>query len=177
MIKKYSHTPLDIPVSYTVFKNPVGLTGLVTSSAGLIRLINKLADEKSIEKHLTQLTNGDISIKPSHFKDLIKQFSLYFDGKLKEFDHPLDLRLGTPFQQKVWKKLITIPHGKTRSYKWLAQAIKNPQASRAVGNANGKNPLSIIIPCHRIVKGNGDMGGYTDGVSIKRFLLKLEKAI
>jgi O-6-methylguanine DNA methyltransferase len=177
MIKKYSLTPLDIPLYYTVFHNPVGLTGLVASSHGLIRLINNLADEKSIEKHLVQLTNGDISKKPLHFKDLTKQFNLYFDGKLKIFDYPLDLRLGTPFQQKVWKKLLTIPHGKTRSYKWLAQAIKNPQASRAVGNANGKNPLSIIIPCHRVVKLNGDMGGYTGGVSIKRFLLELEQAI
>jgi len=177
MIKKYSHTPLEIPLSYTVFQNPLGLTGLVTSSEGLIRLVNTLADEKSIEKHLTQLTNGNISKKPLHFKGLITQFSLYFEGKLKKFDHTLDLRLGTPFQQKVWKKLLTIPLGKTRSYKWLAQAIKNPQASRAVGNANGKNPLSIIIPCHRVIKLNGDMGGYTGGVSLKHFLLKLEHAI
>jgi O-6-methylguanine DNA methyltransferase len=177
MIKKYSLTPLNISLNYTVFRNPVGLTGLVTSSDGLIRLINNLAEEKSIEKHLAQLTNGDISKKPLHFKDLTKQFNLYFEGKLKKFNYPLDLRLGTPFQQKVWKKLLTIPHGNTRSYKWLAQAIKNPQASRAVGNANGKNPLSIIIPCHRVVKLNGDMGGYTGGVSIKRFLLELEQAI
>ena len=177
MIKFYSNTPLHIPISYAVFQNPIGLTGLVSSSEGLIQLINKLSDEKSIEKHLTQLTNGKISKNLSHFNDLIKQFSLYFDGKLKKFDHPIDLRLGTPFQQKVWKKILTIPHGKTRSYKWLAQAIKNPQASRAVGNANGKNPLSIIVPCHRVVKGNGEMGGYTGGVSIKRYLLKLEQVI
>jgi O-6-methylguanine DNA methyltransferase len=177
MIKIYSNTPLQISISYTVFQNPTGLTGLMSSSEGLIRLINKLSDEKSIEKHLIQLTNGKISKKRSHFKDLIKQFSFYFDGKLKEFDHPLDLRLGTSFQQKVWKKLLTIPHGKTRSYKWLAQAVKNPQASRAVGNANGMNPLTIIIPCHRVVKANGEIGGYTGGVSIKRYLLKLEQAI
>ena len=132
---------------------------------------------KSFEQHLTQLINGKILKKPSYFKGLIKQFSLYFEGKLKKFDHPLDLCLGTPFQQKVWKKLLTIPYGKTRSYKWLAQAIKNPQASRAVGNANGKNPLSIIVPCHRVVKENGEMGGYTGGASIKRYLLKLEQAI
>lgn len=177
MIKSYSQTPLDIPLSYTVFKNPIGLSGLVTSSEGLIRFISKLSDEGSIEKHLPLLTNGVISKNPSHFKDLIKQFSLYFDGKLKKFDHPLDLRLGTPFQQKVWKKLLTIPYGKTRSYKWLAQAIKNPQASRAVGNANGKNPLSIIIPCHRVVKEDGELGGYTGGINVKRFLLSLEKAL
>ena len=177
MIKKYSNTPLDIPISYTVFKNPLGLTGLISSPEGLIRLISKLSNEKAIEKHLTQLTHGDITKNPLHFKELVKQFSLYFDGKLKKFDYPLDLCLGTPFQQTVWNKLLTIPHGKTRSYKWIAQAIKNPKASRAVGNANGKNPLSIIIPCHRVVKENGEMGGYTGGANLKHFLLKVEQAI
>ena len=176
MIKNYSHTPLDIPITYTVFKNKIGLTGLVASSKGLLRIINKLPNENSIAKHLTQLSHGKATKKPSHFKDLIKQFSLYFDGNLKEFNYPLDLSLGTPFQQKVWKKLLTIPYGKTRSYKWLASAIKNPQAPRAVGNANGKNPISIGVPCHRVVRENGELGGYTGGVSIKRFLLDIEQA-
>ncbi|MBC8285734.1 MAG: methylated-DNA--[protein]-cysteine S-methyltransferase [Nitrospinae bacterium] len=175
MTKIYTNTPLDTSISYTVFSNPIGLTGLVATSNGLLRIINKLKNENSIEKHLALLTNGEITKKPSDFKDLVKQFALYFKGNLREFDFPLDLSLGTPFQQKVWKKLITIPYGKTRSYKWLASAIKNPQASRAVGNANGKNPLSIVIPCHRVVRENGDLGGYTGGVSIKRFLLDLEQ--
>jgi methylated-DNA-[protein]-cysteine S-methyltransferase len=87
----------------------------------------------------------------------------------------LDLRLGTPFQQKVWKGLLTIPYGITRSYKWLAQSINNPDSARAVGNANGQNPLSIIIPCHRVVRENGELGGYTGGIQIKRYLLGLEK--
>ena len=174
MIKNYFHSPLDIPLIYTVFKNPVGLTGLIASSKGLLRLINKLPGEIFMEKHLKYLTVGKIQKIPSEFKDLIKQFSCYFDGNLQRFDYPLDLRLGTPFQQKVWRKLITIPYGETRSYKWLASAIKNPNASRAVGNANGKNPLSIIIPCHRVVRENGELGGYTGGINIKRFLLKLE---
>jgi methylated-DNA-[protein]-cysteine S-methyltransferase len=86
------------------------------------------------------------------------------------------LRLGTPFQQKVWKKLTTIPYGKTRSYKWIASAINNRHASRAVGNANGRNPLPIIIPCHRVIRENGELGGYTGGINIKRFLLNLEQA-
>jgi len=86
------------------------------------------------------------------------------------------LRLGTAFQQKVWKKLLTIPYGVTRSYKWLAESINNPNSARAVGNANGQNPLSIIIPCHRVVRENGALGGYTGGVRIKRYLLDLEKA-
>jgi len=88
----------------------------------------------------------------------------------------LDLRLGTPFQQEVWKGLLTIPYGVTRSYKWLAKSINNPDSARAVGNANGQNPLSIIIPCHRVVRKNGELGGYTGGVQIKRYLLELEKA-
>lgn len=175
MTKTYSNTPLDIPVSYTLFSNPIGLTGLAATSHGLLRIMNNLKNESSMEKYLALLTNGKISKKPSEFKDLVKQFSLYFNRNLKNFDFPLDLSLGTSFQKKVWKQLLTIPYGKKRSYKWLASAIKKPQAFRAVGNANGKNPLSIIIPCHRVVRENGDLGGYTGGVRIKRFLLDLER--
>ena len=172
---KILHPPLEIPLTYTVFKSPIGLTGLIGSVNGLLRLINKLPNENSIDKHLKNLTIGKVKNIPSEFKDIIKQFSYYFDGKLQYFDYPLDLRLGTQFQQKVWKKLITIPYGETRSYKWLASSIKKPHASRAVGNANGNNPLSIIIPCHRVVRKNGELGGYTGGTNIKKFLLKLEQ--
>ena len=176
MIKNHFHPPLEIPLTYTVFKSPIGLTGLIASKNGLLRLINKLPNENSIDKHVKNLTIGKVKNIPSGFNDLISQFSYYFDGKLQQFDYPLDLRLGTQFQQQVWKKLITIPYGETRSYKWLAFSIKNPHASRAVGNANGKNPLSIIIPCHRVVRENGELGGYTGGTNIKKFLLKLEQA-
>ena len=176
MINFNFHPPLEIPLTYTVFKNPIGLTGLVASPNGLLGLINKLPNEKFIEFFLKNLTIGKAKKNPSEFKDIINQFSYYFDGKLKYFDYPLDLQLGTQFQQKVWKKLITIPYGETRSYKWLATSIKNPHATRAVGNANGKNPLSIIIPCHRVVRENGELGGYTGGTNIKNFLLKLEQA-
>ncbi|MFQ5445115.1 MAG: methylated-DNA--[protein]-cysteine S-methyltransferase, partial [Nitrospinales bacterium] len=103
-----------------------------------------------------------------------REFDLYFQGRLKKFTCPLDLRRGTPFQRKVWRALLTIPHGKTRSYRWVAQSIRNPKAVRAVGNANGKNPVSIIVPCHRVVQTNGQLGGYTGGVQIKRKLLDLE---
>ena len=175
MIKVYSRTPLNKPVIYTIFSNPIGLTGLVATSNGLILIINNLKNESSIKQHLSLLTNAEIIKQPSDFTGLVKQFSLYFKGSLKTFNFPLDLSLGTPFQQKVWKNLLTIPYGKTRSYKWLASRIKNHQASRAVGNANGKNPLPIIIPCHRIIRKNGDLGGYTGGIEIKRFLLDLEQ--
>tara|TARA_B100000686_G_C16787396_1_gene976170 strand:- start:1235 stop:1768 length:534 start_codon:yes stop_codon:yes gene_type:complete len=175
MIKDNLSKSLNIPVSYTIFSNPIGFTGLVAGSNGLLRIINTTKSESFIEKRLALLTNVEIVKRPSEFKDLVKQFSLYFKGTLKVFDFPLDLSLGTPFQQKVWKKLLTIPYGKTRSYKWLASNIKNPQAYRAVGNANGNNPLPIIIPCHRVIRKNGDLGGYTGGLGIKRFLLNLEQ--
>ena len=176
MTKYYRYIPLEIPVSYTVFKNPIGLTGLIASSTGLLRIIYKLSNEDSMENYLAQSTHAKATKSPSEFKELIKQFLKYFQGNLKNFDFPLDLRLGTQFQQKVWKKLNTIPYGKTRSYKWIASAINNPQASRAVGNANGRNPLAILIPCHRVIRENGELGGYTGGINIKRFLLNLEQA-
>jgi len=177
MKKKYNHSLNSETAYYTVFKNPIGLTGLAATQKGLIRLANKVPSEKAFEKLLANDLGFQIIKNPKHFKILIEQFKSYFKGELKDFQFPLDLRLGTPFQQKVWKGLLTIPYGATRSYKWLAHSIKHPGSARAVGNANGQNPLSIIIPCHRVVRENGDLGGYTGGVQTKRYLLKLEKAI
>jgi O-6-methylguanine DNA methyltransferase len=168
---------IDETVSYTVFNNPIGLTGLAATQKGLIRLIKNVPSEKAFESFLVKGLGFQIKKTPKQFDMLIEQFQIYFKGELKSFKYPLDLRLGTLFQQKVWKKLLTIPYGTTKSYKWLAQSIKNPKSARAVGNANGQNPLSIIIPCHRVIRENGDLGGYTGGIQIKRHLLKLEKAI
>jgi O-6-methylguanine DNA methyltransferase len=175
--KKYSHSLQNELVSYTVFKNPIGLTGLAATNKGLIRLANKVPSEKAFERLLIKNLGFQVKKDPQYFNPLIKQFQAYFKGELKTFKFPLDLRLGTPFQQKVWKALLTIPYGATRSYKWMAETINNPNSARAVGNANGLNPLSIIIPCHRVVRENGALGGYTGGVRIKRYLLDLEKAI
>ena len=174
---KKKHNIIDETVSYTVFKNPFGLTGLAASQRGLIRLANKIPNEKAFESILVKGLGFKIRRNPDYFDILIKQFEDYFKGQLKSFKFPLDLRLGTLFQQKVWKALLTIPYGTTRSYKWLAQSIKNPNSARAVGNANGQNPLSIIIPCHRVIRENGELGGYTGGIQVKRNLLELEKAI
>lgn len=176
MKKKYSHSLKNETVSYTVFKSPIGLTGLAATKKGLIRLENKVPSEKAFEKILVKNLGFQIKKNPDYFNILIEQFQAYFNGDLRSFKFPLDLRLGTPFQQIVWKSLLTIPYGVTRSYKWMAQSINNPNSARAVGNANGQNPLSIIIPCHRVVRENGELGGYTGGVQIKRFLLELEKA-
>jgi len=97
----------------------------------------------------------------------------YFDGTLKAFDLPLIPR-GTPFQLAVWEALLQVPYGKTTSYGGLADALGRPGVSRAVGGANHRNPLPVVIPCHRVVGANGALGGYAGGVRFKRLLLDLE---
>jgi methylated-DNA-[protein]-cysteine S-methyltransferase len=104
------------------------------------------------------------------------QLERYFAGKLEVFEIPLDL-IGTPFQQSVWKELLTIPYGTTISYRELADRLGNPRAVRAVGGANGKNPVSIIVPCHRVVGADGDLVGYGGGIDRKRWLLQHERAL
>lgn len=102
------------------------------------------------------------------------QLKEYFSGDRKDFSLPLN-PIGTPFQKKVWKALLSIPYGESRSYKDIAILIDNPKASRAVGMANNKNPISIFIPCHRVIGSNGKLVGYGGGLNIKKHLLDLEK--
>ena len=107
-------------------------------------------------------------------KQKYEQITQYLEGKRKEFNVPINPK-GTPFQQKVWKALLTIPYGKTSSYQEIAQKIGNPKGSRAVGMANHNNPIAIIIPCHRVIGKNGKLVGYAGGITIKEKLLKLEQ--
>jgi methylated-DNA-[protein]-cysteine S-methyltransferase len=106
-------------------------------------------------------------------KEAHKQIEEYLKGKRKSFDLPI-APSGTEFQQKVWKALKSIPYGKTKSYKDIAIAVGNEKACRAVGMANNRNPISIIIPCHRVIGKNGKLVGYGGGIDIKEYLLKLE---
>ena len=107
-------------------------------------------------------------------KQTILQLQEYFEGKRTNFNLPLATK-GTEFQQKVWKELERIPYGESISYHELARRVGNEKAYRAVGNANGKNPICIIVPCHRVIQANGNIGGYAYGSEVKRFLLELEK--
>lgn len=102
-----------------------------------------------------------------------RQLAEYFAGQRRDFDLPLRAA-GTPFQQKVWAALRAIPYGETRSYGQIAAAVGNPKASRAVGMANNRNPIMIIVPCHRVIGAGGHMVGYAGGVWIKEYLLRLE---
>lgn len=102
-----------------------------------------------------------------------RQLAEYFSGVRREFDLPLDLE-GTEFQQRVWKAVSGIPYGHTRTYAQIAGSIGSPKASRAVGAANGANPVAILVPCHRVVASGGRLGGYGGGLDMKRRLLALE---
>ena len=126
-----------------------------------------------------------ISMKSDHggkvvetplIKDAFRQLSEYLIGERKEFDLPIRMR-GTEFQKRVWRALLDIPYGETRSYKQIAEAIGNPKGVRAVGMANNRNQLLIVIPCHRVIGTSGSLVGYGEGLEMKEFLLRLEKSL
>lgn len=114
-------------------------------------------------------------LKDPLLADVAERLEQYFLGEAVSFDGVPLAPEGTPFQQRVWQVLCGIPRGETRSYKWVAQQLGNPNLTRAVGQANGRNPIPIIIPCHRVIQHDGSLGGYTGGLHIKSFLLNLEK--
>lgn len=110
---------------------------------------------------------------PAPVAEAVRQLEEYFSGRRRRFDLPLRMA-GTPFQRAVWAFLLTIPYGRTYTYKEVAEALGRPGAARAVGSAVGSNPISIVVPCHRIVASGGKLGGYGGGLDVKRFLLDLE---
>jgi len=161
-------------LTYTIFSSPFGKTGVAVTPFGICRVVLSVLRESDFVEILKTLHPSPIK-QPNQLKPIEKEFNLYFDKKLKIFSFKPDLRQGTLFQKKVWNKLISIPFGKTRSYKWLANAIGEPKAFRAAGNANGKNPIPLIAPCHRVIRENGHLGGFTGGSHLKQYLLNIEK--
>ncbi len=151
---------------YTNIESPVGPLVLAGDDRGL-RFLSFGASKRAV------CAKPDWTEDSAPFKEATLQLQAYFRGELKEFDLPLSLD-GTTFQVNVWKKLCTIPYGTTISYGELAQRIGNPKAMRAVGLANGSNPIAIIVPCHRVIGSNGKLTGYGGGLPIKEKLLALE---
>ncbi|MDP2279974.1 MAG: methylated-DNA--[protein]-cysteine S-methyltransferase [Nitrospirota bacterium] len=143
---------------YDVFESPVGRLFLLFSGKNLAGV--------SFEKPVCKR-----GLAPDSFKRELKG---YFEGKTREFTQSTIFLEGTDFEKKVWLALKEIPYGETRSYKWLAEKIGSPKASRAVGQALGRNPIPIVLPCHRIIESDGSIGGYSSGVDIKRRLLEIE---
>ncbi|WP_049578903.1 methylated-DNA--[protein]-cysteine S-methyltransferase [Streptomyces sp. SBT349] len=115
-----------------------------------------------------------VGLSTAPFAAVVEQLDAYHAGELTEFDLPLRLE-GTPFQRAVWEQLTRIPFGETRTYGQLATALGNPHASRAVGLANGKNPISVVVPCHRVIGADGSLTGYGGGLARKRRLLDFER--
>ncbi len=123
--------------------------------------------------YFSKFNTDDNIVETDLIKKGIMQINEYLQGKRNKFDLPLDLK-GTEFQNKVWNELRNIPYGETRSYKDIAVAIGNENASRAIGMANNRNPIPIIIPCHRVIGSNGKLVGYAGGLDIKEKLLNIE---
>ncbi|MFJ1430379.1 methylated-DNA--[protein]-cysteine S-methyltransferase [Capnocytophaga canimorsus] len=159
LIAKYIQTPLG------------KMMGIFTQN-GLCIL--EYTDKKTFQKDITSL-NKEIIFTENELTLLLEtEIENYFKGELKEFSIPLDLT-GTPFQQKVWRILQQIPYGKTISYKEQAQKYRDNKAIRAIASANGKNKISIIIPCHRVIGSDGNLIGYAGGIWRKKKLLELEQ--
>ncbi|MGB2697417.1 MAG: methylated-DNA--[protein]-cysteine S-methyltransferase [Candidatus Zixiibacteriota bacterium] len=159
---------------YTMINSPVGKLYAAKTAKGISFLS---FNQKEWERHLKDLREDnkiELHKNDVEFFPLKKVLKRYFSGEEMNFSFPFDIFWGTTFQRKVWNKMRKIPYGQTRSYKWLAQKAGDPRKARAVGQACGSNPLSILIPCHRVLREDGGLGGFAGGLHIKRKLLKLE---
>lgn len=161
-------------LSFATHESPLGPIGLAGTTHGLSLLALRMSASAFapwLEKRYGRAPRPD-----SGELDRVRLFlDRYFAGKRITFDGPFDPIEGTPFQRRVWAALLTIPYGEVRSYRWLAGVIGHPEAFRAVGAANGANPLPILIPCHRVINQNGGLGGYSGGLDVKKWLLALEE--
>jgi len=150
---------------YDFYQSPIGVLYLQATTKGISSI--ELIDEKDIHSPQPSITTDQG----------IKELKEYFEGKRKTFTVPVDISSGTDFQRAVWKKLSEIPYGSTTTYLEIAHAIHNPLSVRAVGMANGKNPIPIILPCHRVIGSNGSLVGYALGLDIKKKLLMHENPV
>ena len=160
---------------YSVFNTYFGWMGVVKGEKGLKRIILPHPEQKEVEKIIFREFPGAIEGSAS-LKPLTKSLRGYFTAKRSPQNFSLDWSGYSIFFVSVWRTAQTIPWGEVRTYKWLSAQLKNPRASRAAGNALGKNPLPIVVPCHRIVRSDGALGGFSapGGISLKRKLLALE---
>ena len=150
---------------YFDFNSPVGAIRIIENGKAIISL-----------KFIVNPSNPPLDTVEQEtplIKETFKQLTEYFDGKLTVFDVPVDAQ-GTEFQQSVWKALCTIPYGETRTYKQIAELVNCPKGARAIGMANNRNPVAIIIPCHRIIGADGSLTGYASGLHNKEKLLQIE---
>jgi methylated-DNA-[protein]-cysteine S-methyltransferase len=158
-----------VPYRYKMIESPVGELKLVVSNKGLAAILWKNDDPRRVRLYpLVEDPDNPI------VQETERQLGEYFAGRLKAFTVPLDFK-GTEFQKRVWEALLTIPFGETRTYGEIARQLGHPTASRAVGAANGKNPIAIITPCHRVIGSTGKLTGFAGGLKAKAHLLGIEQ--
>ncbi|TAL10124.1 MAG: methylated-DNA--[protein]-cysteine S-methyltransferase [Nitrospirae bacterium] len=164
-----------------VFKTSLGWIGLAATARGVSTVVLPKATRRAVERDLTGRGGSRTAPAPTtagregrHIKAAQSAIETYLKGKSRSFNLPIDLDGQTPFQKKVWQMLQTIPYGRVRSYGWVARKIGRPRAARAVGAACGANPVPLLVPCHRVVAGDGSLGGFSGGLPNKKRLLTLE---
>lgn len=167
---------------YAKVASPVGPLFLAASAYGLVALEfdKRLPGQQSVRPNPRDLRGKGRGMafeeSASAMKAYVSELELYFDGKGRDFKFALDLR-GTDFQIACWRALLAIPYGETRTYADIARAVGKPNAFRAVGMANNRNPIAIVVPCHRVIASDGTLCGYGGGLDVKRKLLQLEGAL
>jgi methylated-DNA-[protein]-cysteine S-methyltransferase len=157
------------------FESPIGALFVASSERGLAYLELAHASGRGFAGWLRGAGRGSRPVDGfAPNRAALAQIVEYLEGKRRRFELPLDLR-GTPFQRAVWEELLRIPYGETRTYAEIARAIGRPSAMRAVGAANGANPVALVVPCHRVIATGGKLGGYGGGLALKKRLLALER--
>lgn len=162
-------------VAYSFYQSPIGMLLLATTAQGLVKIaFAQEATDKTLDELAAKV--GPRLVQAPGLLDLAQdQLEEYFGGTRTEFDLPLDLQLSHGFRRQVVNQLMHIPYGHTQTYSEIAATLNNPKAVRAVGSACATNPLPIIIPCHRVLKNDGGVGGYLAGLEAKTALLDMEK--
>lgn len=158
-------------IFYDTFSSPLGLLYIIFSDNALSGIIFSNETGKSPSSIPLPVKRIKKGMVPENFK---QQLIDYFEGRLRDFKQEVILLSGTEFEKSVWLTLREIPYGETRTYKWVAERIGKPKAVRAVGRALSKNPIPIVLPCHRVIESDGSIGGYSSGIKKKRRLLNLE---
>ncbi len=162
-------------INYSCLDSPFDPVFIAETIRGVCLVSLSKISETKFRSLLRKRFQKEVIRDDKRLKNVIHELSIYFNGHRVNFKSILDLSIGTEFQRKVWEKVSEIPYGELRSYKWVANEIGNPNAVRAVGNAVGKNPVPPIIPCHRVIRSDGKLGGFSSGIALKKWLLKLEK--
>ena len=165
-----------LDVAYTEVDTPVGKLLLAATPRGLVRVTFPVESPETVLEQLASTISPRVLESPAQLDDVRRELDLYFEGKLTEFDLPLDWQLSKGFYRKVLRATARIPYGKTRTYSQVAKRAGSPRAVRATGTALGSNPLPIIVPCHRVLRTGGALGGYGGGLPVKEALLELEGA-